>query len=221
MKIIVKFPTRNRTDKFFNVLDLYYEKAVVLDKLHFLITCDNDDTSMNNDEVKNRLNGYENLTVIYGNSKNKIHAVNKDLDKAPEYDIIILASDDMIPQIYGYDQIVRDKMKKCYPNTDGVLWFNDGYQKEKLNTLCILGKKYYDRFGYIYYPDYKSGWCDNEFMSVGNLLNRQTYFDQVIIKHEHPDYGFGRYDSGYHKNVSDLSWDKQLFYARESKNFDI
>ena len=25
-----------------------------------------------------------------------------------------------------------------YPDTDGVLWFNDGYKGNKLNTLCIL-----------------------------------------------------------------------------------
>jgi hypothetical protein len=85
-------------------------------------------------------------------------------------------------------------MTEHYPDTDGVLWFNDGYQGNRLNTLCILGKKYYDRFNYIYHPDYISVWCDNEFMDVANLLGKQIYFDDIIIRHEHPDWGFGSRD---------------------------
>ncbi len=77
-------------------------------------------------------------------------------------------------------------MIQYYPDTDGVLWFNDGFQKDRLNTLSILGKKYYDRFGYIYHPSYKSLWCDNEFTEVATKLGKQTYFEQIIIKHEHP-----------------------------------
>ena len=75
--------------------------------------------------------------------------------------IVLLASDDMIPMEKGFDNIIIDKMKNYYPDTDGVLWFNDGYQGDKLNTLCILGKKYYDRFGYIYNPEYISVLSDN------------------------------------------------------------
>ena len=66
-------------------------------------------------------------------------------------------------------------MTELYPNTDGVLWFNDGNQGNRLNTLCILGKKYYERFNYIYHPDYTSLWADNEFMDVANLLNKQIF----------------------------------------------
>ena len=155
MKLLIKFPTRGRKEKFFEVLNKYYEYLENLDNTKFLITCDNDDLTMNNDEVKKLFNTYKNLEVIYGVSKTKVDAVNRDMDKSGEYDIILLASDDMIPQIHGYDNIVREKMKEYYPDTDGVLWFSDGYQKNKLNTLCILGKKYYERFDYIYQPTTK------------------------------------------------------------------
>ena len=59
----------------------------------------------------------------------------------------------MVPLVNGYDTVIKEKMTLHYADTDGVLWFNDGHQEKKLNTLCILGKKYYDRFGYIYHPD--------------------------------------------------------------------
>ena len=127
----------------------------------------------------------------------------------------------MIPIKDGYDKIIIEKMKENYPDTDGVLFFNDGYQGRRLNTLCILGKKYYERFNYIYHPDYKSTWCDNEFMSVADILDRQTYFDEVIIKHEHPDWGYGRHDSIHQKNYNDLTHDQKTFINRRNKNFGL
>lgn len=186
-KLLVKFPTRGRPDKFFTVLDRYYYGAKRKDLTSFLITCDLDDISMNNDAVRQKLQGYKNLTVVYGNSKSKIEAVNADMDHAPEYDIILLASDDMVPEEKGYDEIIRQKMERLYPDTDGVLWFFDGYRRD-FNTLCILGKKYYERFNYIYHPSYKSFWCDNEFTDVANQLGKQTFIDKIIIRHIHPDW---------------------------------
>lgn len=186
-KLLVKFPTRGRPDKFFTVLDRYYYGAKRKDLTSFLVTCDLDDASMNNDAVRQKLQGYKNLAVIYGNSKSKIEAVNADMIHAPEYDIILLASDDMVPEEKGYDEIIRQKMTDLYPDTDGVLWFFDGYRRD-FNTLCILGKKYFERFGYIYHPSYKSFWCDNEFTDVANELGKQTFIDKVIIRHIHPDW---------------------------------
>jgi hypothetical protein len=110
-------------------------------------------------------------------------------------------------------------MKEHYPDTDGVLWFNDGHQGNNLNTLCILGKKYYERFNYIYHPEYKSVWSDNEFMLVGNILKKQTYFDEVIIEHEHPDWGYGNRDVIHRINSQNESHDRNLFTTRKNNNF--
>jgi hypothetical protein len=221
MKILVKFPTRGRKNKFFNVLKKYQSFANDVDNITFLISIDEDDIEMNNPDSLDILSSFKNCNVVIGKSDSKIHAVNRDIDKIKDWDIVLLASDDMIPQVKGYDQIIIEKMKKNYPDSDGVLWFNDGYQGDKLNTLCILGKKYYDRFEYIYFPEYKSTWCDNEFMSVANLLGKQTYFDEIIIKHEHPDWGFGRQDEIHAKNHRDLQYDINLYNNRKKINFNL
>jgi hypothetical protein len=221
MKILVKFPTRGRKNKFFNVLKKYQSFANDVDNITFLISIDEDDIEMNNPDSLDILSSFKNCNVVIGKSDSKIHAVNRDIDKIKDWDIVLLASDDMIPQVKGYDQIIIEKMKKNYPDSDGVLWFNDGYQGDKLNTLCILGKKYYDRFEYIYFPEYKSTWCDNEFMSVANLLGKQTYFDEIIIKHEHPDWGFGRQDEIHAKNHRDLQYDINLYNNRKKNNFNL
>ena len=219
MKLLVKFPTRNRKNKFFKVLRQYQNLCEDLDNTYFLITLDNDDESMNPSDVEDIFNTFKNIKVVYGTSNSKIHAVNRDIELVNDWDIVLLASDDMTPKVKGYDNIIRNKMKEFYSDTDGILWFNDGHMGNKLNTLCILGKKYYDRFGYIYHPEYKSVWSDNEFMLVGNILGKQTYFEQVIIEHEHPDWGYGSRDEIHQNNSKNENQDKLLFTKRKDNNF--
>jgi len=219
MKLLIKFPTRNRPNKFLKVLNTYVRNLD--DKTtKIIVSCDLDDITMTEEHIKDVIEQYDNVTMFYGNNKSKIEAINADLDNV-DFDILLLASDDMIPVVKGYDTIIKNNMSKLYPDTDGVLWFNDGYQGNKLNTLCILGKKYYDRFGYIYNPEYISVWSDNEFMDVGNILGKQTYFDEVIIQHQHPDWGFGERDMVHTNNLVNESKDRQTYIKRKEKNFYI
>jgi hypothetical protein len=220
MRLLIKFPTRGRKEKFFSVLDEYYSHLSDLDNTTFLISLDKDDTQMNNTEVVNKLKSYKNLKYFYGSSKNKVDAVNRDINKVNDWDIVLLASDDMIPQVEGYDQLIREEMSNTYSDTDGILWFNDGNRKD-LNTLCILGKKYYKRFNYIYNPEYKSTWCDNEFTEVGNILKKQKFIDQIIIKHEHPDWGFGSRDEIHRLNLENENYDKSVYFKNKVMNFGL
>jgi hypothetical protein len=222
MKLLIKFPTRERPLKFFKILDLYYDYLSDINNVEFCISIDHDDLTMNNDDIKTKLESYPNLKYFIGESKSKIEAVNADIDRINNWDIILLASDDMIPKIKGYDKIIINKMKQYYPDTDGVVWFFDGNRKD-LNTLCILGKKYYERFNYIYHPDYQSFYCDNEFTVVANKLNKQTFINKVIIKHEHPDMPEykANLDNLYIKNSKYYNYDYNIFKIREQKNFEL
>jgi hypothetical protein len=56
---------------------------------------------------------------------------------------------------------------------------------------------------------------------VGNILKRQKFIDQVIIHHEHPDWGFGLRDSLYTSNAKNDSHDRQVYLLRAQKNFDL
>ena len=219
MNLLIKFPTRVRARKFLKVLSKYIR--LLDDKTTpIIVSCDNDDVSMKEDFVTQVISQYDNVVVQFNDNANKIEAINHNMGNL-DFDIVLLASDDMVPHTKGFDTIIKEKMLSNYPDTDGVLWFNDGYKGNELNTLCILGKKYFDRFGYIYNPEYKSVWCDNEFMDVSKLLGRVSYFDNVIIRHEHPDWGFGVNDTIHMSNIKHESGDRLTYERRKKTNFDL
>ncbi len=218
MKILIKFPSRGRPEKLCGAFSKYVEFAEDPSNITFLVSLDEDDITVTNASKRFMKILHPDTHIVVGPSCGKIGAVNRDMDNAPEYDIILLASDDMIPVTKGYDRIIREKMGQLYPDTDGVLFFRDGYRRD-LNTLCILGRKYYERFGYIYHPSYKSEWCDNEFMEVANSLGKQTYFDEVIIKHQHPIWTGSSKDTTYIENDKYASQDSSNFKERKAAGF--
>lgn len=219
LKLLIKFPTRSRPDKFFCVLDRYYTLQATKN-VEYVISCDIDDFSMNNEDVHRKLSLYENLSLNYNLNKSKVQACNADL-KNKNFDIVLLASDDMEPQVFGYDAIIKNSMETYFPDTDGVLWFNDGFQGKNLNTLSILGKKYYDRFGYIYNPEYKSLYCDQEFTQVSVYLKKVIYLDTCIIKHKQYSIINEQPDDLYIRNDNLQNEDLVVYKKRISNNFDL
>jgi len=213
-RILIKFPTRNRHAKAIEVINKYISFAADPDHISIVVTVDKDD------QPEKYIFTDPRVTVKVGPSNGKIGAINRDIPDQSTFDILLLASDDMIPIVSGYDDIIRSELYKNFPDGDGVVWFNDGFRQNKINTLVICGSKYYQRFGYIYYPEYKSLWCDNEFTDVASRLKKQVYFDRVIIKHDHPANNSNvRSDELYRRNDRYFSMDKQLYMMRRANNF--
>ena len=185
MKILVKFPTRERHYKWSKLIRLYIDKAS--GPVQFMITLDHNDPQLPYylDTIKHLSEEGVDILHYVDVSYGKIYACNRDMDHAIDWDIVVLASDDMVPVKNDWDKILIDEMTEHFPDTDGVLFHNDGYLEDKLNTMCILGKKYYDRFGFIYHKSFKSLWCDNLFQDQANKLGKMIYFPEVLFKHEH------------------------------------
>ena len=219
LKLLIKFPTRSRPEKFFSVLEKY-RTFQATDNVQYVVSCDIDDTTMNNENVIDKLTSYNDLDFYFSKNTSKVQACNADLSNK-SFDIILLASDDMIPVKYGYDAFIKNSMESLYPDLDGVLWFSDGFQGKNLNTLSILGKKYYNRFGYIYNPEYKSLYCDQEFTQVSLMLNKTTYIDTCIIKHEQYSIINEEPDELYVKNDSLQNIDLEVFKKRAARNFNL
>jgi hypothetical protein len=140
-----------------------------------------------------------------------------------DWDIVMVVSDDMVPQLKGYDDVLRTHMLARYPDTNGILWINDGTQGTNLNTITIMGKAMYTSFGYLYHPSYKSLFCDTEFTDLceGSLASKCTYIPHMLIRHEHPGTGFPeRNDQLYSRNQTYWSTDLHNYISRKNYDFD-
>ena len=218
MKILFKYPTRARWSWFQKTLGIYYDMVSDGCDFQFLITLDKDDETMNNEEVKKFLSRQPNLIYKYGNSKTKIEACNADVGCVREWDILVLVSDDMIPVVRNFDEIIVELMTRYFPDTDGALHFNDGcFGQDRTITFSIIGKKMYERFGYVYHPAYRSFYCDNEFTDEVYALNRCHYDPRIIVKHRWSG-GPKSKDALYRRN-SGMKGDEAVYNRRKLLGF--
>ena len=105
-KLLIKFPTRSRPEKFKKVLQKHIDYLSEKHDVRFVITMDEDDDTMNTDEMRKWLDDLDvDLKYNYGQSKNKIEACNADME-GESADVMLLTSDDMIPCLEGYDDIM-------------------------------------------------------------------------------------------------------------------
>lgn len=214
--IIFNFATRSRPDKANAVLK---NIASMCDPAHYRVVMkiDRDDpTCMDIENVPGTQ-----LEIGWNVSTSKIHAINRDIPKMP-WDILVDISDDFIFTKQGFDKIIRDH---CGP--DDCLHFPEPFatsqsekaKNENIIIMACMGRKYYDRFGYIYNPEYKSLFCDNELTAVAKKLGRYKFVDESIFYHAHPAAGYGKADAQTQRTESFWKEDKATYYRRKEAGF--
>ena len=156
---------------------------------------------------------YPNVSYIFGISDSKIHAVNRDMELIGEqfdWDVLLLGSDDMQPQIKGFDDLILQHFEN---DNDKFLWSSDGRQP-RICTIPIMGREYYNRFDYIYHPNYKSFFCDNFQTDVAFRLNKCVKTNECYLMHQHPAWGGTvENDNLYKKN--------ETFWNEDAKTYKI
>jgi len=184
MNILIKFPSRGRPEQFKETFESYLKFASNNHKINFICSFDKDDDLMNNPEIKSYLDAHAYVQYFYGDSKNKIEAINADLDNI-KFDILILAADDLSPCAPSYDDIIATDMLKYHSDMDGCLHYMNPSWEERLDIGCIMTFNYYKRFNYIYHPSYKTIYCDNEYMEVAKKLGKHKYIQNQIFNHNY------------------------------------
>ena len=213
MRILFKFTTRSRPDLFRRGMQSIIENCVS-DNYHILVTVDDDDESMKQEFH------FPNTTIKSGKSKNKIDAINRDMDFITDWDILVNMSDDMVFTKKGFDDVIRNQFTfRGSGYNDLCLHFPDGNRND-LITMTIIGREYYDRFNYIYHKDYISLYCDNEMTDVAKMLGCYKYVDEQILHHLHPAYSKGSFDAQYAKTESYSGVDQQTYNRRKALNFE-
>jgi len=220
MKFLFKYATRGRPEWFMQTLDRYYAMLSGKNEYQFVITIDKDDESMNNDTMLECLDMQDYLRYFIGKHNSKIEAINADINPYWEWDILFVISDDMVPVEPGFDVLIAEAMQKHFPDMNGALHYPDGCCNtgpKSAITLTIMGKKLYEHFGYIYHPDYKSFYCDNEFADEVYAMKRCVYIPQIIVKHIWT--GGTKGDNTYKLNTKKGAGDEATYNKRKQEGF--
>lgn len=225
MKILLKCPTRSRPERVRKTLSAYLRFANHPELIGVAVSCDVDDASMRDTtEFERLLSQFAWHRIYRSPNKTKIEACNANMSEIEyEWDIVVLVSDDMVPQIRGYDDVIRNEFLAGFPDRNGILWANDGCQGDKLNTLCIFGREFYNRQGFIYNPEYKSLFCDTELTDQCRSEYKDIcrYIPYCIIRHEHPGAGFKQsMDKLYEVNQRYWNEDMYTYIRRKTYRYD-
>jgi len=223
-RLVIKFPTRNRPEKFKAIFSRYLTFLSGQHDVRFILTMDEDDPTMNNSEMKQWIDTRAQnaqIEYFYGHSKSKIEACNANLEGV-DGDVLVLASDDMVPVQMGYDEIISKVYEQAFPDYDGAIKFWDGLRpkEDPLMTLTVMGFPLYKRFGYIYNPEYKSLYCDNEQTQVCAALGKLRRCDICIIQHQWSGEPWDELHAR-NENAEMYGVDGETFKRRKERNFDM
>jgi len=173
---------------------------------------------------------HPNIKIVSGKSKDKVDAINRDIELVKDWDFLCCMSDDMVFNVKGFDEIIRDAFNSgvmCFDipqtkkyNLDQFIHFPDGNRKD-LCTMSIIGMTYYERDKYIYNPEYASLYCDNEAQEVAKIRGCYKYVDTQIFEHLHPAYGKAVFDSQYQHTESFGTIDAQTYQRRKENNYGL
>lgn len=217
MKFLFKFPSRGRPETFKDTLKKHIDFLSNNNEYEFIFTFDKDDDKMNNDDIKNFIKDQGiKYKIHYGDSKNKIEAINANIE-GEDFDVLILIADDMIPARNNYDEIIVDIFTKSKNHLDSTIHFNTTRWSNILDIWCIMGKPYYDRFKYIYNPIYKTIYADNEYTEVAKLLDRWVFSEIFLFNHKNTEF-IG--DETERRNWVFNNEDEQIYNRRVIDNFN-
>lgn len=216
MKILYNFCSRSRPTKLINCLDNIIFLSKHTDYI-IVLTLDIDDTTVSSKVFYEKIKSYGKKVVpLYGYSENKVHAINRSVNYF-DFDIICNHSDDMKYIKEGFDLDILE----AFENYSGMVHFPDQKALQALCTYSMLSKDYYDKFGYIYNPEYESVYCDHESQDVAKRLNKYKFIDKKILEHHHPIWGYGQKDELLEKTEHPIVYakDKETYQRRLNNNF--
>jgi glycosyltransferase involved in cell wall biosynthesis len=197
-------PSRQRPEKSLATCNKWLERAG--NNVELIVSLDADDPTLNSYKA------HPDASVIVNNNRSAVDAINRAAEIATG-DIMIVVSDDTDCP-HGWDEKV---IAAASGLSDFVIRVDDGIQPWFI-TAPILDRVYYNRFGYLYHPEYKHMFVDTHFTHVAELLGRIIRRDDIKFPHLHYCKGHTKKDALNER--ADATWkqgeDLYLRHFRES-----
>ena len=158
------------------------------------------------------------VKTIINPNRSIVDAVNRAAEVA-KGDIMIVISDDFgCPE--NWNKLIEDHFKGV--DRPMLLHVNDTIQ-QRVCTLPIINRQYYEKFGYIYHPHYVSMFADDDLTECAKQIGAYKADFNLTFEHRHFVNGKNKRDRTYDRENSKQAWDvgKRVFQARKQRKFDI
>jgi glycosyltransferase involved in cell wall biosynthesis len=170
-------PSRSRPQKSFNATQDWLNSAVGKD-FELVVSIDENDPHKD-DYFRLYKSSQYNTRIIVNHNQNAVQAINN-AAKAAQGEVFIVVSDDT-GVLRGWDKVLSQTIGN---HVDFVLKVYDGIQ-DWIVTMPIMDKVYYNRFGYIYHPEYQHMFCDTHLTHVADALGKLIIRNDIQIPHDH------------------------------------
>lgn len=209
--ISIIHPSRSRPEMSSKTISKWINQCSDRFNFEIIVSLDVDDPNLN--DYKKIYFQFHGIYAAY-NNRSAIDAINN-AAKIARGDIIMVVSDDT-DCFPGWDTAL---LKEVKGKTDWILKTQDGIQKYII-TMPVMDRVYYNRFGYVYYPEYKHMFCDLELTCVADLTGRKLT-SNLMFPHNH--YSLGKAQKDQVSIKADATWNQgeKLFIERYRKSFDL
>lgn len=206
--ISIIHPSRGRPEQAYKTFRKWFYSAGYRygNGFEYILSLDYDDESNYADDF---------WKIVYNYNTTAIEAINFAATRA-NGDYLLIVSDDtdcfenwdveLLKAIKGHKS---DFCAKC----------NDGLQPT-LITMPFMDRAYYERYGYVYHPDYKHMFADQELTAVAMMTGKYIKLD---LSFPHLHYSTGKTPKDEINVKNDLTWrqGEMLFNDRLKTNFGI
>lgn len=211
MKISIIHPSRGRTEQAYNTYRTWTERAENWNNFEYILSVDIDQHFEYYKRFDN-FNGKYNLLGLP--NKSAIEAINN-AAKIATGDILIVVSDDFDCQQHWDTKLlnhIKGRTDFCAKTIDGL--------QPTLITLPVMNRVYYERYGYIYHPDYRHMFSDQEMTAVAIMTGKYIKLP-ILFEHLHYSAGKSAKDAINDKNDATWTQGQNLFNQRLKTNFGL
>lgn len=205
------------------VVKAWFDRAAHPERVRMIIAVDSDYDEGRQAALKLSLGRADIITVTNNGPSNCVNGWNAGAAAVvgePGH-ILIAVADDFMPPPRWDDELENVALPGWWMN-DQVVWVSDGYSPD-LFTLAILTWKRYQRFGYLFYPQYESLFSDTEFTAVARSEHVVIDGRRLLFEHLHPDCNKRKRDAVDAIHASSDRWKQgeMLFKFRQSTGFPL
>ena len=205
-------PTRNRWEKLQRCLKSIPRQLPDI-SLSVIVVCDSDGETVQRLMAMN--NGQVNRIIFVSKHSGSVFCRN--LVTQTVEDALIYGVDD-IEFMPNAIEIAIEKMRKYYPDDDGVVGFKYVGSSQSKAATCLVGQKFLRRYPQrkLFYPEYFHFSCQ-EIERLASKLDKLHFEEDAKIYHYHPMRNHSEMDKTHNEARIHRAHDLEISSARRAK----